>query len=984
MKSNDFSDDRQIVWLTAAFGLLLLLCLWASLYYKVQNERRAEIDAAIKETGNLAIALEENTVNTIKSLDHIVMSLKQQYEKDGKAIDIPKLIREGRFEDQPYIVIGIVDENGDLVASSQERSGSTNVKDREHFQVHQQQDRGLYIGKPVLGKVSGKWSIQLTRRVVKPDGSFGGVVAVAADPYYFAEFYKRINLGAQASVALTGLDGVLRVRQSGDGVQVGVDFSQRIEKVLEIGSSGSYIENSVIDGTRRIYSFRTMQNYPLVVAVGETEEEALKDFYQRVRSYYWVCGIMSTLIIGFCVFLLKGIARRRKAEAELCRVSTRLAMATRAGGVGVWEYDVKNNRLIWDAQMFALYGIEEQTFSGAYDAWRSGLHPEDVWRCEFETQQALSGEQEFNTEFRVCWPDGSVHTIRALAHVERDRGGSAIRMTGTNWDITAQKETERKLQESNRKLGEAVMRALQLQQAAEAANIAKSNFLANMSHEIRTPMNGVIGFMHLLETTELTEDQAEYVRTMRSSAELLMTIINDILDLSKIEAGKMQLEAVTFDLPELVHDAATTMAVLAEEKGLALNMLVERSVPRLVVGDPTRLKQVLTNFISNAVKFTASGEVLVEVVCNEQDEQAAWLQFFVRDTGIGLSDDARKTLFRPFVQADNSSTRKFGGTGLGLAISKSIVELMGGEIGVQSEVGKGSTFFVAVRFPVASGFAKEESYEPVLAGVSVLVVAAQETVARIVRSHLECCGARIEETASAAAALEQLTQPENEWGLLVIDNRLSDMTGEELIFRVRRKLQQAELPIILLKTKNSDSSNQRDERQCHLVKPYSRRELLRGVALLLNGKNADGPKKEEAAAVMAAKAFAEPNHAILLVEDNEVNQRLFVKMLQVRGLQCDLAADGEAAVAACQTRDYELVFMDCQMPVMDGYEATRRIREWEQGRQRHVHIVALTAYAMSGDLEKCKAAGMDDYVSKPIELDRLLEMIEKYCGRVGE
>lgn len=449
MNKNDLQTGRHVRLMTVSFGVLLLACLWGSLYFKVQNEKQLEYKNAINETANLTIALEENTIRTIKGLDQIAIFLKMQYEKEGKKIDIPGYIREGRFKDQPFLLLGVVDENGDMAVSSQEPFLKANFKDREHFQVHVNEDIGLYISKPVMGKVTGKWAIQLTRRINKPDGSFGGMVAVSADPFYFAEFYKKVNLGENSVVALVGLDGVLRVRQSGDGTQVGVDFRKRFKNEFSKGDSGHFIDESIVDGVRRVYSYRTLKDYPLIVSVGETEVEALKEFERRVLGYYWICGSVSFLIVIFCILLLHGITRRQAAENELCAVSTRLALATRAGGVGVWEYDLIGNKTVWDSQMFVLYGIDEAEVCGSYDEWLICLHPEDAWRGDFEIRQAIAGEKEFDTEFRICRPDGAVRTIKALASIERDQSGKAIRMIGTNWDITEQKEVEARLQKSN-------------------------------------------------------------------------------------------------------------------------------------------------------------------------------------------------------------------------------------------------------------------------------------------------------------------------------------------------------------------------------------------------------------------------------------------------------------------------------------------------------------------------------------------------------
>jgi signal transduction histidine kinase len=370
---------------------------------------------------------------------------------------------------------------------------------------------------------------------------------------------------------------------------------------------------------------------------------------------------------------------RRKAEEELLQETNRLSLATRAGGVGVWDYDVKNNHLIWDDQMLRLYGITPDNFGGAYEAWQAGLHPDDLQRGDVEIQMALRGEKEFDTEFRVVWPDGTIRNIRALALVRRDASGQPIHMIGTNWDIT-----ENKL-------------ALQ---TAEAANRAKSSFLANMSHEIRTPMSGVLGMTGLLLETPLTDRQRRYAEKIRTSGESLLAVLNDILDFSKVEAGKLVLESTPFSVEDVIGNVVNTFGPQADEKGIALHIILDPELPASLLGDPQRLTQLMNNLTSNAVKFTPRGDIKITARVRRQTEASIELEISVQDTGIGMTEEELSRLFTAFSQADSSTTRRFGGTGLGLAISWQLVELMGGTIRAESAPGKGSVFTVVISFPV--------------------------------------------------------------------------------------------------------------------------------------------------------------------------------------------------------------------------------------------------------------------------------------------
>ncbi len=392
------------------------------------------------------------------------------------------------------------------------------------------------------------------------------------------------------------------------------------------------------------------------------------------------------------------ITERRQALEELRLTSERLMLAARAGSVGIWEYDVVNNRLVWDHQMFLLYGITPDTFSGAYDAWQAGVHPDDRERGDAESQLALRGEKDFDTEFRVVWPDGSIHNIHALALVQRDATGQALSMIGTNWDITASRQTEAELLDTNRKLAAANATATEMAGKADLANRAKSEFLANMSHEIRTPMNGVIGMTSLLLDSPLSDKQREYAQMAHTSGEVLLHLINDILDLSKIEAGKLDLEILDFNLHDILHQLEGLLNISAHDKGLQFSCTIAPGTPAQLCGDPNRLRQVLLNLTGNAIKFTPHGEVSVLASLVSASATNIVMRFAVCDTGIGIPAAKQELLFRKFSQVDASTTRHYGGSGLGLAISKQLVDLMDGEIGVTSVVGLGSEFWFTACF----------------------------------------------------------------------------------------------------------------------------------------------------------------------------------------------------------------------------------------------------------------------------------------------
>ena len=549
-------------------------------------------------------------------------------------------------------------------------------------------------------------------------------------------------------------------------------------------------------------------------------------------------------------------------------------------------------------------------------------------------------------------------------------------------DITDRKLAEEALKKHRDHLEELVAeRTAELtvaKEQAEKANAAKSEFLANMSHEIRTPMNGIIGMIAILLDSGLTETQREYAEIVKSSADSLLSIINDILDFSKIEAGRLEFECIDFDLRSTLEEVAQMLAVPAREKQLELIHFIDPQVPPFLKGDPGRLRQVIMNLANNAVKFTTQGEVAIEVTLAQKSDRFVELRFWIRDTGIGIPKDRRDLLFQSFSQVDSSTTRRFGGTGLGLAISKKLVQLMGGHIGVQSVENQGSTFWFTARFECqSSGLQAPSRQLEQIKGLRILVVDDNQTNCKAVSAYARSWGCRCDyalNSQQGLASLQQAAQAQDAYDVVIIDACMPQQDGQALGRRIKAQPETAATRMVMLTGDNlSEPDAARIKNigfETSLKKPVSQ-SILFDCLVRLAGLEKGQPKIRAAVSAVAPAALAARSRRegkILLVEDNGINQKVALKMLETMGYSALVAQDGCVALQMLQQEAFDLVLMDVHMPNMDGYEATRRLRSADSGViNPQIPVVAMTANAMKGDREKCLAAGMDDYIAKPID-----------------
>ncbi|MDK9725998.1 MAG: ATP-binding protein [Sterolibacteriaceae bacterium MAG5] len=827
MDSNAFSlRARLVVTLIAAFAII-----WSTAFHDIERSREHQLRHAEQATQFQARVFAENTLSVIKRLDSILLDLRADWlERPAGFADIIRQRRD-HMADIAFQV-AVIDADGYLAYSNlAAATDRTYLGEREHFRVHKDGDDKLFISNPLKGKVSGKWSIQFTRPIRRGD-EFRGVLVVSVSPDSFAAFGDKLSLGKGGILTMVKADGAVMARAPGLEGVLGSRLTGTPYLETDAPPGGNFTRVAQIDGIERIYGYYRLPEYRLNFVVGYPMEEVLAPYHAHRRTVVGTALVICSFVLVLLLLLQRSLLARARTEASLRESQAMLRSSIDTIGEAFVIYD-QDDRLAYCNDKYREY------YRKSADLLVPGRRFEEIIR---------TGAQ------RGQYPDADGCIEDWVA--ER----MAIHCSG-NTDLIQRIEDGRWLRIKEQKTPEGftvgfridVTELIMAKEAAEAANQAKSQFLATMSHEIRTPMNGILGMAQLMMLPDLSDaERQEYARTILNSGQTLLTLLNDILDLSKVEAGKVELEYSPCAPEQVVRETAALFAEAAQSKGLNIEAAWRGPTGSRYRVDATRLRQMLSNLVSNAIKFTSRGRI--EIVATEiaLEDGAAELEFSVKDDGIGIPREKQDMLFSRFTQADSSTTREYGGTGLGLSIVRSLAQLMGGGVGIDSEAGH---------------------------------------------------GARI-------------------W------------------FRLSATVATADAPI-------------HREAQAFVDRP--------------------------------ADAATGRDVRVLVVEDNVTNRRVLEALLKKQDIRFDSVENGEEALRVlCDGLEPDLVLMDCQMPVMDGYEATRKIRQWEQdGTRPRLPIIALTASAFQEDRQHCIDAGMDDFLAKPINLADLLAVIGRWTGRRG-
>jgi PAS domain S-box-containing protein len=779
-----------------------------------------------------------------------------------------------------------------------------------------------------------------------------------------------LQAASEVSIIATDVDGIITLFNTGaqqmlgykEDEVVGLATPQLFHQEKEVADRGRVLSAEV---NHPVSGFRVFVSVPEALG-SETREWT---YVRKDGTHLTVSLVVTTMrdwtgsILGY-VGIATDITEQRIQRLDLAAARDQLVLAAEAAQLGIWSWMLGDDVMDWNDRMFCLYDLPESlNHSGQlYNHWRSRVHPDDISTTETSLEAAINGQGKYNPVFRVLRPDGSIRYVQAGAYVERNAGGKATRITGINFDITERKEFESQL--------------LQAKQYAEQASFVKSQFVANMSHEIRTPMNAVLGMLQLLRKAGLDTRQDDYASKAQTAARSLLALLNDILDFSKIDAGKLDLDLHPFSVESLMRDLAVILSGNLENKDIELLYEVEPQLPCVLIGDQLRLQQILINLAGNAMKFTREGYVLVRLTELARNQQQITLRVSVKDTGIGISPNHLTHIFEGFTQAEASITRRFGGTGLGLAISKRLVELMGGELKIESEQGHGSEFWFDLALTMADEtplLAEQKMSKPKR---RILVADDNFLSGRLLAQAIEALGWEAVYVEDGRTAVEWATQPKGElFDAVIMDWRMPDLDGLAAARAIKHSIGAQKPPVIVMVTaygreELANAIVQKDAPfEDFLTKPVTPQQLFVAIQQALG----DAPQPSRVAGQPIT--FQLLGLRLLVVEDNELNRQIISELLTAEGARVTLAECGLEGVelATRSVGAFDAVIMDVQMPDIDGMEATRRIRS--DSRFKSLPILAMTANASDSDRTDCLASGMNEHLGKPIDMAQIVPLL---------
>ncbi|WP_445376299.1 ATP-binding protein [Niveispirillum fermenti] len=813
--------------------LISLALLWSGVGFLLLLERDRVMEQAERDVANLALAFEEQSYWVLSSVDNLLHTAKAEYEGDPGGFDIPVFLREHALPAGFSVQMSIVGADGYLLMSSLGMGPDariTNYLDRPHIIVHAHQDTGrIFIGAPIVGRLSGKWSLPISIRVNDGQGRFAGVITLAADPFYLSGYYRRLDLGAEGAVSILGTDGILRARStpsaSPDGpAGLGRTLnSMPVARLTEQAPAAVLEQVSDLDGIERVTAMRRIRSYPLVATVGRGVDEVLRPWWSLVWRAVGAAGLASLGLTGLFWMLCREAQQRLRQDRDIAEANRLLRLAEQVAMVGHWRLEIASRRLTWSDEVYRIHGLSKDLFQPTLEKALTAYHPDDRGRVRELVASAMQTGSSYEIALRVVRPDGEIRHVVTRGVVEFGSGDRPMALFGALIDVTDRTHQEEALLAARRE--------------AEAAARAKTDFLATVSHELRTPLNAVIGFADLLLTADLPEaERRRYIRLQAEAGRTLLTVINDVLDFSKIDAGHLALEEVATDTVGVLLTCAELVRPMAQEKGLNLQVDLAPDLPPWLLLDPTRVRQVLLNLLNNATKFTQAGSVSLTAGVLHDPIGGDRLRFTVADTGIGIPQDRQAHLFEPFHQADASTARRYGGTGLGLAICRRLIGLMGGQIGFSSEVGRGSLFWVEIPLrpteppahaPMLPTPGAGEATAP---GRPLHVLVAEDLPVNqiLVRAILERAGHRVDIAVDGQAALDAVQR--QSFDLILMDVQMPGMDGLEAT-RAIRALPSAvgRIPIVAL-TANALASEVERCRKAgmndHIAKPIEAEHLL--------------------------------------------------------------------------------------------------------------------------------------------------------------